>query len=333
MSLPSLVQKCDYYQKKTFLSYLRFKKALYKVPEGKRFSLALLTFIIATYPGQNHWQTLTINPSEPKVRSAQITLKPHPIPINDGTKVPYLTAQAIFVFEPDSGAILYQHSSDTRLHPASTTKVTTALVAMDVYQANEILTVKTGEQAIGHSTKLATGQQFTVKSLLYATLVSSGNDAALTLAENYPGGGYLGFVELMNQKAQELHLANTSFTNVSGIESYNHKTTVHDLAILTKEAVKNPLFMEIVNTPEVTITDISGENQYQLQTTNLLLGKVDGLKGIKTGWTENAGECLITYTERDGKKIITVVLNSADRFGESEQLINWAFNHHTWQQI
>jgi D-alanyl-D-alanine carboxypeptidase len=209
----------------------------------------------------------------------------------------------------------------------------TALVALDVYNLDDVLTVQTGQLAIGHSAHLATGEQFTVNSLLYATLVYSGNDAALTLAENYPHGGYQGFLDHMNQKAADLHLTNTHFTNVSGIESSAHKTTVHDLALLAKEALKNQTFTEMVDTSSTTITDITGNSSYPLDSTNLLLGQVAGLKGIKTGWTENAGECLVAYVERDNRKIITVALNSNDRFGESKTLIEWAYSHHTWQQF
>ena len=322
----------DYYQKKTYLTFLQFRQAFSHLPEGKRLLFFLIILTLFFYPGQNYWQTLSLNPTQPKVKSANITLSQPLPPQSDQTPPPNLTAQAVFVFEPDSGTILHQTNSNTRLHPASTTKIMTALTALDAYSPDDILTVKTGHQAIGQSVHLETGQQFTVKDLLYATLVASGNDAALTLAENYSDGGYSRFVELMNQKAKALHLQNTSFTNVSGIEGSNHKTTVHDLAILTKEAINNPLFMEIVNTPQITITDVTNQTQYKLETTNQLLGQVEGLKGIKTGWTENAGECLITYVERDNKKIITVVLNSSDRFGETRQLIDWTYSHHTWPQ-
>lgn len=329
--LPSFqTDSIDYYQKKAYLTLLQLKRAFTRLPEGKRLLFFLIILTLFLYPGQNYWQTLSLNPTQPKVKAANITLNQPLPPQPDQTPPPRLTAQAVFVFEPDSGTILHQINPDTRLHPASTTKIMTALTALDVYSPNDILTVKTGDQAIGQSVHLETGQQFTAKDLLYAILVASGNDAALTLAENYPDGGYSRFVELMNQKAKDLHLKNTSFTNVSGIEGGNHKTTVHDLAILTKEAINNPLFMEIVNTPQITITDTTNQTQYKLETTNQLLGKIEGLKGIKTGWTENAGECLITYVERNNKKIITVVLNSSDRFGETKQLIDWVYSHHAW---
>lgn len=327
-----LADRIDYYQKKTYLTLLQFNKVFSKLPEGRRFLFILTLALIFLYPGQNYWQTLYLTPGEPKVRQTNIFLDQPAPPTPDHTPPPALTAQAIFVFEPDSGTILYQLNSDTRLYPASTTKIMTALVALDVYSPNDILTAKTSEQAIGRSARLLAGQQFTVKDLLYAALVSSGNDAALTLAENYPHGGYSAFVNRMNQKARDLHLQDTSFTNVSGIEALNHKTTVHDLAILTKEAINNPLLIDIVNTPQITITDITGQTQYLLKSTNQLLGQVEGLKGIKTGWTENAGECLIAYVKRGHKEIITVVLNSADRFTETQKLINWAYAHHAWPE-
>ncbi len=323
----------DHWQKKFYFNFLILKKSFLKLPLGKRLEFSFIVFIFLSYPGQNYWQTLILRNQTPQVKAASISIDSHPYPINDGTPPPLTTAQAIFIFEPDSGTILLEKNSNIKLHPASTTKIMTALVALEIYNLDDILTVRSGEQAIGHSVKLATNEQFTVKNLLYATLVSSGNDASLTLAESYPDGGYLNFLKLMNQKAQDLHLLDTSFSNVSGIESLNHKTTVHDLAILTKEAVKNTTFMEIVGTPSITISNVTGESKYLIESTNLLLGQVDGLIGIKTGWTENAGECLVTYTIRNNQKIITVVLNSTDRFGESQQLIDWSFTHHTWQNL
>ena len=120
------------------------------------------------------------------------------------------------------------------------------------------------------------------------------------------------------------------FKNPSGVEQYGHLTTARDLVVLASYAVRNPTFNKIMQTRKITITDITGEIIHKLESTNELLGKVEGVKGIKTGWTQNAGECLVTYSERGGQSLITVVLNSQDRFGESERLIEWAYDHHTW---
>jgi D-alanyl-D-alanine carboxypeptidase len=215
------------------------------------------------------------------------------------------------------------------LKPASTTKIMTALVALDHYPLNLVLTIRNADRSIGQTMDLVSGEQLTVESLLFGLLLHSGNDAAYALAENYPGG-YNAFVGQMNNKARQLHLDSTNFCNVSGIDQEDHYTTVSDLARLAAEALKNPIFASIVSTQTRVVTDINGLIVHHLSNKNQLLGLVEGVRGIKTGWTEAAGECLVTDTIRDDKEIITVVLGSLDRFGESATLINWAYRSYDW---
>jgi len=225
---------------------------------------------------------------------------------------------------------MYVKSPDTLLLPASTTKIMTSLVALDAWSDLEtVMTVKNEDRAIGQTIELERGEQMSLKNMLYGLLVHSGNDAALALADNFPLG-YPAFVAAMNAKAKALHLDHTVFKNPSGVEQYGHVTTARDLAILSGVAMENSLIREIVSTRSITITDVSGEISHNLVTTNELLGILPGLKGLKTGWTENAGECLISYVERDGHPIIVVVLGSLDRFGNTATLVNWAYAHHRW---
>lgn len=296
----------------------------------QKLNLLALLVLALTYPGQNRFQRLVVDSAPPKVLNASVSLKPFELPLPIRPSAPRnLTAQAVVVFDPDSGTLLYSKQLDLPLHPASTTKIMTALVALDHFKLTDVLTVKTADRAIGNTMKLIPGDKLTFIDLLQGLLIASANDAAVALAENYPGG-YSAFVEAMNHKATDLRLLNTHYTNVSGIEGQKHKTTALDLAILTKEAVKNDLFAQIVSTPRAQVTDISTDHVYNLSTTNKLLGQVPGLVGVKTGWTENAGECLVSLTKRDNHRIITVVLNSTDRFGETENLINWAFTNYRW---
>ena len=154
----------------------------------------------------------------------------------------------------------------------------------------------------------------------------------MALAQNYPGG-YQQFVNRMNSTAQKLHASNTNFRNVSGVEQYGHVTTVRDLSIIARFAMQNPLFAKMVATKFITVNSSDGTIIHKLGNINELLGVVPGLIGIKTGWTENAGECLVTLTQRQGKSILTVILGSTDRFGESTSLIEWAFANHKWEEI
>jgi D-alanyl-D-alanine carboxypeptidase len=151
------------------------------------------------------------------------------------------------------------------------------------------------------------GRRITIKNILYGLLVHSGNDAALALAENFPGG-YAGFVSAMNQKARDLHMDHTTFKNPSGVEQYGHTTTARDLAILAGVALDNPVIADMAKTKLITVTDVTGQIVHRLETTNELLNVVPGLVGLKTGWTTNAGECLVSVVERDSHRVVVVVL-------------------------
>lgn len=298
-----------------------------------KLGLASLLLLLVLIPGQNDYQRLWPHPQALPVKRNPLELPPPTqYPVFAGVEAPYLTAQAVIVVDSDSAVVLYEKNAQVPLFPASTTKIMTALVALEAYPLDEVITVKQASESIGHEMRLVPGERISVKNLLYGALVESGNDAALALAQHYPGG-YQDFIDRMNQKAKEFNLENTQFRNVSGVEQAGHVTTVRDLAILAKEALKNETFAEIVGTEVVTLQSEDGEITHTLRNINELLGTVPGVKGVKTGWTENAGECLVTVTERDGHTIITVVLGSEDRFGESKKLIDWAFANHRWEKI
>jgi D-alanyl-D-alanine carboxypeptidase len=166
----------------------------------------------------------------------------------------------------------------------------------------------------------------------YMSFSPIGNDAAYALADHFPGGREA-FMQAINQKINSLNLTDTYFTNPAGIDEYNHYSTAHDLAIIGAELVSNPTLAEIVATPKITISNTDGDFVHELETTDELLGKIKGLRGIKTGWTEFAGECFVSYVERDNHGIITVLLGSYDRFGETQKLIDWVFTNHEWQEV
>ncbi len=257
-----------------------------------------------------------------------------PVPILAANSIqPQLTSKAAIVIDQKSNTILYQKNPDLDLLPASTTKIMTALIALETYDINQVITVTEEENSIGQTINLVKGEQITVENLIKGALIGSGNDAALALARAYPYGGYSGFVQAMNQKAARLNLENTQYQNVSGVESPGHITTVKDLANLTQQALKNPIFKQIVATQTTTITSSDKLISHYLTNTNQLLGQLDGVEGVKTGWTDNAMECLVTSVTRDGHSIITVILGSNDRFGESTQLIEWTYSNYTWEYL
>ena len=249
----------------------------------------------------------------------------------DGSSFPTFSAQGVMAVDLTSGVSLYEKNTDTPLLPASTTKIVTALVALDTYPLDSTLTVgkvSVGGQRIG----LFTGEQLKTEDLLYGLLVYSASDAAETLASNYTGGSDA-FIVAMNNKAKELSMINSHFENPVGFDSTTQVTTARDLLRVSEVAMRNPEFAKIVGTKNVVIKDITGKNVYTLKNVNELLGVVPGVMGVKTGWTANARESLVTYMERDGHKIMIVVLGSQDRFGETKELINWIFSSYKWQEV
>ena len=202
-------------------------------------------------------------------------------------------------------------------------------MSLDQYKLDDVLTVnkslEDGSQVMG----LVTGERMTVENLLYGALIHSGNDAAFTLAENYPGG-LPAFVSAMNRKAKELHLTESNFTNPAGFEDPAHKMTAHDLTLLALAALQNKIVMKMVAIPSITISDVTHTYFHKLTNVNQLLGKIPGVAGIKTGWTEEAGENLVTLVERGGRRLIIVVLHSKDRFGDTTNLISWVFSNFRW---
>lgn len=245
--------------------------------------------------------------------------------------LPTFSAQAILAIDIDSQAPLYEKNPDLPLLPASTTKIITALVAIDYFSTQSVLTANNVQDG-GTSMGLVEGEQITVDSLLRGLLISSANDAAEVLADNYPGGRPV-FISAMNEKARNLHLDNSVFKNPTGFEDYGHISTAHDLIRASEIAMGNPYFAEIVRTKETVVTSVDGKIIHKLENINELLGKVDGVQGVKTGWTENARENLVTYIVRDGHRVMIALLGSQDRFGETEELIGWIFKSYSWKEV
>lgn len=243
-----------------------------------------------------------------------------------------LTAKAVVVLDADSGTILFEKNSSMTTPPASTTKIMSALVALENFKIDQIIEIQSPPKVEGQTMRFYPGEKISVENLLYGLLIASANDAALVLASNFPNG-QKGFVWAMNQKAKEIKMERTNFTNPIGFDEPNHYTTALDLARLSLVAMKNEEFAKIVGTSRITVYDTTGKIPHYLTNINLLVEKLPQVKGVKTGWTQQAGECLVSFVEQDGKKIIIVVLGSEDRFEETEKLINWVFENFTWESF
>lgn len=223
---------------------------------------------------------------------------------------------------------MFQKNETAPMHPASTTKIMTALVALDLFKLEDIVTIP--EATIeGQLMKLSPGEKMSVENLMYGMLVYSGNDAAHALASYHPQG-VSAFIDLMNQKAKELHLEQTTFANPTGLDDPAQKMSSRDLARLSRYAIQNPVIAKIVAIPSITVADADYKNFYDLRNVNQLLGKIPGVAGIKTGWTQEAGENLVTLVNRDGHQVIIVTLRSKDRFGDATKLIDWVFANYQW---
>lgn len=254
------------------------------------------------------------------------------LPISSHIPIPELSARAILVKDLGTNTILYQRDANISIPIASTTKIMTALVASEYFNQNSILTVKEGAKVIGAKVGFMPGENLNFRSLLYGMLLSSGNDAAYTIAENYPGG-VLGFVSAMNKKAAILNLPNTHFDNPAGFDSPKHYSSAKDLAIITQEALKNPQLARIFATKETSIVSLDKKHNHELINLNKLLSQVKGVLGVKTGFTQGAKENLVTFVDREDHQILTVILGSDDRFGESTKLIEWVYENFKWSEL
>ena len=248
---------------------------------------------------------------------------------SDISKLPTINSRAAIIIDRKSKTILYGKSEKEKRKMASTTKIMTATIVLENSNLNDIVEVSKKSAGTGGSRLgLKTGDKITVHDLLYGLMLCSGNDAAVALAEHV-GGSVEGFADLMNKKAQELNLTNTHFVTPHGLDNDDHYTTAYELALLTDYALKNKVFAQIVNTKNYTVT-ING-NSKNLSNTNELLGSLNGVYGVKTGFTNGANRCLVTACKRNDLDIICIVLGADTkkfRTQDSIKLIEYTFNNY-----
>ncbi|TYP59886.1 D-alanyl-D-alanine carboxypeptidase family protein [Thermosediminibacter litoriperuensis] len=234
-----------------------------------------------------------------------------------------LSARAYVLMDPVSGRILAEKNSDMRLPMASTTKIMTAIVALERGDLTSTVTVSRKAASVrGSSFHLEPGETMSLESMLYGLLLPSGNDAAIAIAEHI-GGDVKTFVDMMNLKAREIGAENTHFKNPHGLDEPGHFTTARDLALITRYALNIPKFREIVSTKDIIITE--GKHPRHIYNTNRLLRVSEEIDGVKTGYTGKAGRCLVATAERNGLRLLSVVLNAHDHFSNSLKLLNYGF--------
>jgi len=248
------------------------------------------------------------------------------------TEEPSIISRYAVVYDRSSGIVLWGKNENTPVPMASTTKIMTAIVMLEQVGterlSEEVTVSKEAAGTIGSRLGLHTGDKITYNDLLYGLMLCSGNDAAVEIAIS-TAGSVENFAALMNDKATQMGLENTHFVTPHGLDRDGHYTTAYELAKITDYALKNPKIAEVVKTKQYTVT-INGYPK-TLSNTNELLGYLDGVNGVKTGYTSKAGRCLVTSTNREGFEIITVVLGADTkkiRTQDSIKLIEYVYKEY-----
>lgn len=239
-----------------------------------------------------------------------------------------LSASSVYAIDLSSMTVLYEKDSQKSLYPASTSKMMTALVALDTFSLEEKLIVGKEATISGNKLSLKEGDLIPVKDLLAALLIFSANDSAYVLANNDDLGAD-NFIKKMNERALDLGLKQTHFVNPAGFDEDGQLSTARDLSIIARELLKHEQLKQLVATP---YKQIVGQNwSYDLYNSNQLLGQIQGVSGVKTGTTELAGEVLVTLIERDDHQILITLMNSQDRYQDTSKLIAWILNNYEWK--
>jgi len=250
---------------------------------------------------------------------------------------PNILAKNYILVDSNSLYVLAEKDSNIQVPIASTTKIMTAIIVLENYKLSDVITMsQNAATQIGSDVYLRTNEKITVENLLYALLVNSGNDAAMALAENI---GLNNFINKMNEKAAYLGMNDTKYKDPAGLDDSGH-STAKDLAIITAYAINNETFKKIISTADITITSVDGKTSHKLENSNRLI-KVDeplfynDSIGGKTGFTPDAGHCLVAAAKKDNHIIISVILNTLASTNdasarESKKLLEWGFDNYNW---
>lgn len=238
----------------------------------------------------------------------------------DLTKPPEISAKQAILMDSKSGEVLFERNADEKGYPASTTKIMTAMVTLDICKQigvglDQTVTIpKEAAGVEGSSLYLKEGEERTLENLLYGVMLRSGNDGATALAE-VMGGNTAHFVDLMNEKAEKLGCTGTHFVNPTGLYDEEHYTTARDLAVITRQAMKNKTFRKIV-----------GSKSWEEYTNkNKTVFQYEGATGVKIGFTKMSGRTLVASAKRDGRELICVVLSDGNWFNDAYALMDYGF--------
>lgn len=238
-------------------------------------------------------------------------------------EIPFISGRSALVYDLEDQKVLFSKNPKVRLPMASITKIMTAIVAMEFSKKDDKYIVTKDDLVGENSMGLSAGEELSLEELMYGLILTSGNDAAETLASNYPAGRGE-FIKAMNNKARALGLKNTNFTNPTGLEGDGRQyTTTYDLLVMTNYAMQSPLFKKVVGTFKYNIPYSTTHKEFYLENETNLLTSYPGVVGVKDGYTPEAGLCLVTYLNYKGHKIIGVLLGSDNRRQEMKDLLDY----------
>lgn len=255
--------------------------------------------------------------------------------ISKGTNTAVASSEksSYIVIEQSSRRILKGENVHQQLPMASTTKIMTALIVLEHASLDDVVTIPQEAVGIeGSSIYLKVGDKLSVRNLLYGLMLRSGNDSAVALAI-HTAGSVEKFTKLMNNKVDQLGLKNTRFVNPHGLSAKGHYTSAYDLAIISSEAMLNPVFKEIVSTKLHVIKSENEQETRYFANKNRILYNYDGGNGIKTGYTTEAGRCLVASSERNGMQVIAVAINHYDYFDFCSKLMDYAYENYHMQKV
>ena len=309
------------------------------------FGIILSVLVVAKAEALNEYQAVSENPQGATSTITTLTsensgLNPNysvPLlqgsrPVPPGDALPNVTATSAIVIEASTGHVIYSRNADQRMFPASTTKMMTLILALESGRLDEIVTVGPNADGVEGSTLwLNSGENIPLRELLYGMIMVSGNDAAIAIAEHLEGNA-TNFAAHMTKRAKELGATGTQFTNPHGLPADNHYTTAHDLALLAAYGYKLAEFEDIVTAKEKSYEWIHDFPKI-IRSENQMLWLYNGGNGVKTGYTDKAGRCLISAAKRDGIQIISVVLDSEYMWNDSILLLDYGFQNVKFEKL
>lgn len=275
-----------------------------------------------------------------------------PVLANEMEPIPQTTSTAHMLIDQQTGNVLIEHNPDMQIYPASTTKIMTALLALEHLNPNDMVTLTeeafTGMNAYSSTAGLKVGETLSVRDLLYCLMLPSANEAANAIAYEIGEGDLELFAQMMNFRAVQLGAYDTNFVNASGLHDENHYTTVRDMSIITKAALKNELFCEIVNTAQKSLdpTNLKPDGRMVYTSNYLILRKADSryysyADGVKTGFTTPAGACLVSNAKKGSMELISLIYGGErdsstgynSTFIDAKEQFEWGFNNHKGETL